>query len=220
VLGDPVVAALSSELARQETRLSTLRSQLGEANPEILDLRAGISGLRNRVQEATARASGAASVALKVAEQRATELRAAVERQHAKVLQQQAQRDAAAVLLRDVQNAQRAYDAVLDRANKTALESQDSQPTVLRIDTATTPARPYWPKVPLNVAVAAVLGLLFGVLLALWREARDTRLRSAEDVVVRLRQPVLLSLPDGTRRRLPTRAGVQLLGVSPDVSSR
>jgi hypothetical protein len=60
---------------------------------------------------------------------------------------------------------------------------------------------------------------LLGVLLALWREARDARVRSVEDVVVRLRQPLVLSLPDGARR-LRTRGGVQLLGVSPDVSSR
>lgn len=219
VLADPVVSALTGELARQEARLSTLKSHLGDANPDIIDLRAGISGLQDRLQDAVARASGAASVTLKVAEQRAAELRAAVEQQRARVLQQQAARDAAAVLLHDVQNAQRAYDAVLERADKTALESQDSQPSVSRLDMATPPVRPYWPKIPLNAAVGAMLGLLLGVLLALWREARDARVRSVEDVVVRLRQPLVLSLPDGARR-LRTRGGVQLLGVSPDVSSR
>jgi len=221
VLADPVVSALTGELARQEARLSTLKSQFGDANPEIIDLRAGISGLQGRLQDAIGRASGAASVTLKVAEQRAAELRAAIERQRTRVLQQQAARDAAALLVHDVQNAQRAYDAVLERANRTALESQDSQPSVSRLDVATPPVRPYWPKIPLNAAVGAVLGLLLGVLLALAREARDARLRSAEDVVFGLRQPLLLSLPDGaSRRRLTTHGRVQLLGVSPDVSSR
>ncbi len=220
VLGDPVVSALTGELARQEARLSTLKTQFGDANPEIIDLRAGISGLRKRVQEATARASGSAGVALRVAEQRAKELRAAVDRQRATVVRQRAVRDAAAVLIQDVQNAQRAYDAVLERSNKMALESQDSQPSVSRLDVATPPARPYWPKIPLNAVIAAVLGLLLGVLLALAREARDMRLRSAEDIVVRLRQPLLLSLPNGAQRRLPARGRAQLLGVLPDISSR
>jgi polysaccharide export outer membrane protein len=59
--------------------------------------------------------------------------------------------------------------------------------------------------VALNAALVAVLGLLFGVLVALSREARDARLPSAEDVALRLRQPLLLSLPDGARHQLATR---------------
>ncbi len=218
VLGDPVVAALTTELTRQEARYEELRTQFGERHPDIVDLRAGMAALREKLQAAVRRASGTAALAVKEADQRLRVLRTAVEQQRAKVLRQKAERDAASVLQRDVQNAQRAYDAVLARANQTSLESQNHQTNIARLDVATPPARAAWPNVPLNAAAGAVLGLLLAVLLAVSKEARDSRLRTAQDVLVRLRRPVLLSLPDGQRqRKLPRaqRAELRLLGAQP-----
>ena len=57
-------------------------------------------------------------------------MRAALEAQRAKVLRMKAVRDEGLVLVRDVENAQRAYDAVLARFTQTSLESQTTQSNV------------------------------------------------------------------------------------------
>ena len=52
----------------------------------------------------------------------------------------------------------------------------------------------------LNLFVAAILAPLLGALYAVFREARDRRLRTIDDVIGVLQQPLLLTLPDGKRQ--------------------
>src|SRR4051794_14171798 len=66
---------------------------------------------------------------------------------------------------------------------------------------ATSPTSPSSPKVSLNLAAGVVLGLGLGILVALGREALDTRVRGAEDVADLTRLPVLGSLATEPGRR-------------------
>ena len=117
------------------------------------------------------------------------------------VLQRRSQRNAAAGLLRDVENAQKAYDAVLQRASATALEAQNTtQPDISVVKAPTPPAKASSIYLLINLFVAAFLAPLLGALYALFREARDRRLRTIGDVTGLLQQPLLLMLPDGERQ--------------------
>ncbi len=199
--GDPEVASLAGELANQERRLTEFRSGLGEKHPAVIEVRESVAKLRGRIEASMRRGAASYEVPWKVAQARLAEVRAAIDHQRAVVLQRKSQRDAAAALLRDVHNAQTAYDAVLSRASETALASaKTTQPNISVLKSATPPPSP-WPLLPVNVAIAAVLGLLLGVAHALFAERRDRRLRTAEDVTRWLQQPMLLMLPDGYARR-------------------
>lgn len=198
---DPEVVALSTELARQEGRLAELRSGFGEQHPGVIQARESVTDLRQRVDASMRRAAGSLDVPVRVTQARLAEVRAAIERQRAVVLQRQSRRDAAAVLLRDVDNAQRAYDAVLSRASQTALESANTTQTNVSVLKSATPPPSSSSLLVLNLIVAALLGLLLGIARALVVETRDRRLRSVEDVTYRLQQPLLLALPDGRTRR-------------------
>ena len=66
---------------------------------------------------------------------------------------------------------------------------------------ATTPKSPSSPNVSLNLVAGVVLGLGLGILVALGREALDTRVRGAEDVAELTRTPVLGSLATDPSRR-------------------
>lgn len=198
---DPEVVALTGELARQEGRLTELRATLGEQHPAVIEARESVTDLRQRIDASMSRAARSFEAPVKVTRARLAEVQAAIERQRALVLQRKSQRDAAAALLRDVDNAQRAYDSVLERASQTALESANTiQTTVAVLKSATPPAQPS-SLLMLNLIVALPLGLLLGIARALFAESRDPRLRTVEDVTDTLQQPVLLALPDGQARR-------------------
>jgi polysaccharide biosynthesis transport protein len=199
VRNDPEVAALTAEVVRLEGRLAELRTQFGEQHHAVLQSRQSLADVRQRLDAAMRRAAGSFNAAVKVSQARLAETQAAVERQRTLVLKRKAQRDGAAALLRDVESAQRAYDAVLARASQTALESANTtQPTVSVLKTATPPA---WSPLFLvvNARVAAVLGLLLGLWRAFAAEARDRRVRTSADITERLHQPLLLRLPDGSQ---------------------
>lgn len=201
VRSDPQVSALTTDLAVEQSRLAKLRTEFGEQHPAVVETQRAIEDLRRRLDGATQRAAQTFAVPLKANTARLAEVKAAIERQRALVLQRKSQRDAAAALVRDVDNAQRAYDAVLQRASQTALESANTtQPNVSVLKFATPPPKPASPLL-LNLSVAALLGLLLGIARALFVERRDRRLRTVEDVTRWLQQPLLLNLPDGYARR-------------------
>lgn len=201
VLADPEVSALTAQLAGQQVRLAQLRSDLGEQHPAVVEARGSISDSRRRLDASMRRAAGSFDASVRIAEARKAEMQAAVGRQRAIVLQRKSQRDAAAALLRDVDNAQKAYDAVLQRASQTALESANTTQTNISILKSATPPPSPSPLVLINLIVAVLLGLLLGIARVLVAEARDRRLRTVADVTHRLEQPLLLALPDGRARR-------------------
>lgn len=195
VLNNLVVTSLSTDLSRMEARRQELKSRLGDNNPQVVEAQASVAEIRSRLAVATSLASGSVGVTGKVSRARLDQAKLALAQQRAKVLQLKAKRDQAAVLQRDVENAQRAYDAVLARLSQTDMESQNRQTNVSVLQNATAPAFPSSPKLLLNGAVAAVLGLLIAVAGTLLREKSDRRLRTDEDVMLGLNQPLLITLP-------------------------
>jgi len=195
VLNNPLVAKLSEELSRQEARLNELSPRLGERHPQVLELQASIAQSSARLATEKRRVNASVGVNSSVNQARVRQVSSALDEQRTKVLRLKRQRDEAAVLQRDVENAQRAHDAMVTRVNDTSIESQNKQTNVSVLKRASPPAFRSSPKMLLNVAGAIVLGLLVGVGVALVRELLDPRLRTDGDVVSVLKQPLLGALP-------------------------
>jgi chain length determinant protein EpsF len=215
VRNDPEVAVLTGELVRLEGHLAELKSEYGERHQAVIQARQSIRDARARLDAAMKRTAESLAAPSRIIDARLAETRAAVERQRALVLKRKSQRDGAATLLRDVENAERAYGAVLSRASQTALESANTTQTSISVLKSATP--PLWSPGPLvrNAMVAAVLGLLLGIARALIAEHRDRRLRITEDVTARLAQPLLLALPDGERAARSDQTRQRLVSARP-----
>jgi succinoglycan biosynthesis transport protein ExoP len=202
VLNNPVVAGLTADMARQQARLFEMSERLGDQHPQVRELQANIVQLRARIEAESRRVRGSVGVNNSVNQQRLAQLRASVEEQRAKVLRLKGQRDEASVLQRDVENAQRAYDAMQSKASLTNVESQSTLSNVGVLKRASEPAKPSFPKLGLALAAAGLLGLLFAVVTALLRELFDRRLRSSEDVLMELKLPILVTLPIANHRAI------------------
>ncbi|MCR5868793.1 chain length determinant protein EpsF [Aquincola sp. J276] len=210
VLASPLVIGLTTELARQESRLNELTQRLGDRNPQVDELRASVVNLRTRIEAETARVAASVTVNDSVNRTRLAQLRADVDAQRSKLLLLKGQRDEAAVLQRDVENAKASYDSVMARAMQTSIESQATQTNVSVLKRATAPAFPSSPKLLLNLAVGVMVGVLVGISVALMRELNDARLRNDHDVTDALRQPVLGALPRRSRHASPGRLRLRL----------
>lgn len=221
VLSNPMVTTLSADLARSQARLYEISQRLGDRHPDVQQLRANIDELRTRLNAEKARITGSITVNNSVNQSRLEAVRNALAAQRTKVLQMKSLRDEAAVLQRDVENAQKVYDAGFGRLNQSALESRATQTNVAVLKTATAPPFPSSPRVGLNAAIGVLLGLVLGLATAVLRERRDWRLRADADVFEVLNQPLLGVLPDAPRallagRRRSLRAVAErVLGRSP-----
>lgn len=201
VINNPVVAGLKSDMLRQEARLQEMNARLGDAHPQVLELKANIAELRSKLEQETRRVGSSVGVNNTINQSRESQVRSALDAQRAKVLKLKEVRDEITVLLRDVDNAQRAYDAVRARANQSGLESLSTQTNVFMLSQAVEPTEPSSPRLLLNVALALVLGLLLGAAAALLGELADARVRGPEDLVRSLPLPVLGVLSRPSRRR-------------------
>jgi succinoglycan biosynthesis transport protein ExoP len=68
-------------------------------------------------------------------------------------------------------------------------------PSVRIVDAASAPYRPSWPRVPMNLALGLFMGLGFGLILAILRELRDSRLHERVEVERTVGLPILAMLP-------------------------
>jgi len=195
VLQNPAIEALRSQVDQSATRLRELSTQLGRNHPRYQQAQAELDELKSRLQAETRRVAGGIGSVNAVNVQREAQVRAAFEAQKRRLLEQKAERAEASLLQRDVEAAQRAYDLVVQRLSQTSLESQNRLSDVSLLSAALPPLEHSKPKVLVNTLLAAFVGLLLGIGLALALEAVDRRVRSTDDIALTLGIPVVAALP-------------------------
>lgn len=219
VLNNQVVSALTADLARLEAKAEEQESRLGDNHPQVIETRANLKVLRRRIAEETKRVTTSVGVSNNVNEARVSRARESLEAQRSKVLQMRANRDAAAVLLRDVDNLQKAYDAAQARAVQASMESQTTQTNVSIVQVATPSPSPTSPKILIIMALGIVGGLILSMTVVLLIELNDRRVRTTDDVLIELNLPlvgVLLKSADAPSGLLGRKARPWLLQSSPN----
>ncbi|BAL23275.1 chain length determinant protein EpsF [Azoarcus sp. KH32C] len=209
VMQNPLIANLKADLARREAEQDQLRGRLGPNHPEVAKQAAAIQTLRQRVSAETQRVAASLGTQDRVNVAREAEVSGAVEAQKARVLQLKQHNDQIAVLQRDVESAQKAYDQVTQRLAATSLESQTQQTDVAILTPGEVPIWPTGPRLLIKLALALVVGVVLGGGTALVLELGDLRVRGEDDLVRLPDMPVLGSIPGigrGGRRLLPGRS--------------
>ncbi len=205
VLNNPIVGQLKADSNRAEARIQELQTRYGDNHPQVVEAKASAQEMRARLEAETRKVTGGVSVSNTINRQRETEIRISLEAQRAKVLRMKAVRDDGLVLTRDVENAQRAYDAVQQRFNQTSMESLTTQSNVNVLTQAVPPLQPSSPRVGLNTLLAVIGGSLLAVGAAMALELRDRRVRNVDDVVATLGLPVIGALPKPGGRLLSSK---------------
>lgn len=116
------------------------------------------------------------------------------------MLRLKASRDEGGVLLRDVEAAQRAYDASLGRLQQARLESRTPPGGAHLLTEAVPPRQPVSPQPLVHAGLSIGLGLMLAVVAVLALERLDPRLRTPGSVSELLDLPLLGVLP-GPRGR-------------------
>ncbi len=202
VLQSPVIQNLKADLAQAESKLPDVASRLGKNHPDYQALVAEIANLRDRIAKESASIAASLGNTTQVNIRRENDIRAALDAQKKRVLDLKHGHDQAAILLSDVNSAQRDLDAVTERFAQSSLESQANQTNVVQLTVAEPPIKPATPKLFLNLALGVVFGAMFGLGLALILEMIRPRVRMDMDLVYLLGVPVLGRLGGVSRRAL------------------
>lgn len=196
VMQSPLVQNLKTELARAEARLSEVSRNVGKNHPQYQQLEGQIEGIKKQIKDEIVRISGSAASANRFGALKEEELQAAIDEQKRRVFDLRSQRDQLGVMIKDVENAQRAYESVSQRMSQTNLESQSQQTNVMVLSAATEPGQASKPRIMLNLLLSIIVGSLLGVGSALASELLDRRIRDMGDLRALAGMPVLGSIGD------------------------
>jgi chain length determinant protein EpsF len=191
VANNAVVQNLRVSLASAEAKLADTSSRLGRNHPQYQAARSEVDKLRAELNNAMGTISASVGNNAEVLRQREAELRAAVATQKTRVLELNRARDELGPLLKELDSAQRAYDAASQRFSQTRIEAQSEQSDISVLNPAVAPVEPSGPRVLLNTLIAFLLGTVLGVGLALLLELLNRPIRSANDMKEVLGIPVL-----------------------------
>jgi chain length determinant protein EpsF len=207
ILANPLVQSMKAQLTQSEARLDVVSSQLGANHPELQKLRADIATQRQKIKDEIGNVAAGIKNGQRVAERRLGEISQAVATQKARMLALNKGRDDMSVLMREVENAQRALDAANSRFTHENLQSRSSQANVMILSAAVPPLGPRFPKLMLNIPLGILAGLFLGLNLALLREMMDRRVRSLEELREVMELPVLGVLERSAKSRHVSRKG-------------
>ena len=194
VMQSSVVQMLKSDIARAEGRLKDLSGRLGKNHPQYQGAESELATLKQKLAEETARVTSAITTAGRISKGKENEIRGAIDIVKKRILQLKQGHGEVQLLRQEVESAQRAYEAITQRANQSTLESQSQQTNIVVLSPATEPTEPSSPKIILNTLLAVFLGTLLGVGAALALELADRRIRSRDDIEQALGLPVLAEL--------------------------
>ena len=221
VMQNPLINSLKADIARLDAKLQESSVNLGRNHPQTQRAQSELASLRNRLASETRHIHSSISTSYEVGKRKEEELLEAIERQKKHVLDLNRQRDQISVLQRDVEAAQRNFEAVSQRSAHTRLESLAVQTNIAILNPASIPIEPSRPRILLNLLISIFLGALAGVSLALILELVNRRVRSVEDLAELIDLPVLATIsssggivPRKTTRKLFHRgASTRLLGL-------
>jgi len=209
VANNALIQTMRANLAVAEGKFADTSQRYGSNHPQYLAAKAELDKVRGELAAAMGTVSRSVGANAQVLRQRETELRNAVAQQKARVLELNRARDELGVLLKDLDSAQRAFDAASQRFSQTRIEAQSEQSDIAVLNPAVAPTEPAGPRMLLNSLVAILLGTILGVGIALLLELLNRPVRSASDVKDMLGIPVL-----GTVEWKPARgrgAGIRAL---------
>ncbi len=212
VANNALVQSLRVSLASGEAKLAEAGSRYGRNHPVYQSAAAEVGKMRAELNAALGSVSRSVGANAQVYRQRESELRAALAAQKTRVLELNRTRDELGVMLKDLDSAQRAFDAASQRFSQTRIEAQAEQSDISVLNPAVPPTTPAGPRVLLNTLVSIVLGTILGVGLALLLELVNRPVRSSGDVKDMLGIPVLGTVE--WRMKRPRGSGIRALMTS------
>ena len=201
VLSSGAVQGLKSQLVTAQTKLSELSGVVGANHPARIQLETQVRELTRQLAAETRRVAGGTTAVNRGSGQKVAELQTMVDQQKKQLLAMRSDRDQIAVYQRDVEAAQRAYDAVAQRLSVINLEGQNNQANTRLLSPAVEPLEPSRPKIMVGILGSLLGGLAAGVLAALGLELLNRRVRMPEDLLVMAGVPVIGVLRPASSKR-------------------
>lgn len=200
---NPAVQQLRAQLAGVQAdyqqKLGTYRPDY----PELVALRQRMDSIRSAIASETGKISGAQRETLRsayvAARGREAQLQGQVNSYRSNVLDLRNRGIQYNILQRDLDTNRSIYDALLQRFKEIGASSGISESQAAIVDKGVPPTAPYVPNVYQNLGIGLIVGLVIGLGTAFAIEFIDDTIKTPDDVINKLKVPVLGVVPKSTK---------------------
>ena len=204
-LGNIALGEMRKQRAALSVELAKLESDFGPEYPAVAALRSQLREMDAEIAREQGRTGSSVGSQLSGDYQRAVRaenaLRARVAQAKGTVLDEQQQQIGLNIIQRDIDTNRQLYDGLLEQYKAVGVTAASESNRISVVDTAQVPGAPYTPNIPMNLAIAFVLGLTSSLALVLVLEQlRNSRL-TPDTLPAKLRVPLVGNTPRIEQRK-------------------
>jgi polysaccharide biosynthesis transport protein len=195
VVSNGTVQQLQQQRALLQAQLQQELQTRTEDYPTVRQIAARVRVLDGQITSNASNVRATVREEFETARAQEEGLRRSLDRLKGTTLDEQNRSIQLSILRREAETNRQQLSALLTRYNELNAQSGIQLNNLSVIDRAEVPGGPYWPSLPLNLALGLILGALGSAAYVLGRENLFEMVRTPEDVGQRLRQPVLGAIP-------------------------
>lgn len=195
VLADTQVQGLRAQLAAARAKLLQDRATYGASHPTAQTDQESVNSLSAAMQAAAREVVSGLRTQYETAQRQEAALLERVSNLKGNVISEERLGVRSNILKRDVDTNRVLYDALLQRQKEVSATAGLNKSSVSIVDEATVPSKPVSPNLLVNLAIALVAGLFFGLLTVLIKSQLDQKLRTPEDIAAATGLPILGVIP-------------------------
>lgn len=182
VVENKLIQDLSERLAELKRELADLSTKFNAEYPRVKEVQSQIDEIEATLKDERQRAADKITNEYLAAVRREELVKQALEDQQKQVNVVAEKAVQYNIIKREVETNKELYEGLLQRLKEAGVSASLKASNIRVVDSADPPAKPAKPQVPLNLAVAALLGLGLGISTAFLQERLDDTLKGADDV--------------------------------------
>ena len=190
-----ILPKLRSDAADLDRKLSEALRVYREKHPEVVKIRSALEQVNERIRLEVGNSLKAAESEYKVAKSREDALAGRIDQVKREALDLNEKEIQYSALQRETQSSQQLYEVVLKRVKETGLSGGLETNNIRIVEEAQVPRSPVRPRVPLNIALGLVVGLMLGAGLAFFVEYFDNTIKTPDEAERYLGLPTLGVIP-------------------------
>lgn len=182
VVENKLIQDLSERLAELKREMAQLSTKFNAEYPRVKEIQSQIDEIEATLNEERQRAADKITNEYSAAVQREELVKQALGEQQKQVNVIAEKAVQYNILKREVETNKQLYEGLLQRLKEAGVSASLKASNIRLVDSAEPPAKPAKPRIPLNLALAALLGLGLGISTAFLQERLDDTLKGADDV--------------------------------------
>lgn len=182
VLSSPLIQMLRQQDIRISGEVAELEEKYGPLHPKLAHAKAEMQDLRERIRQEVQKIFDSVKQEYDAARGRARVIKEAAGRHRQEKIRLEQYEVDYGILEREAESTQHLYDIFLKQTKEADLSAGLRTANVYLADPAVPSSTPVKPKKQLNIALGLLVGLMTGVGLALFLEARDRTLKGPDDL--------------------------------------